>query len=135
MPNMEPLPGGPIGPQCDILFGALHNDGSLATIGPVPHMEPLPGGPIGPQSDILFGALHNVGSMDDGIMPPPGPQSDILLGAVYNDEPLDEGVMPGPAPFLFGAVHNDGSLATIGPVGICPGPRTDFDDTWCACCS
>ena len=138
--SCEPMPDGelgpflgPIGPQSDILFGALHNSGAhiAGNVGAMPDGELGPFlGPIGPQSDILFGALHNsgahiagnVGAMPDGelgpFLGPIGPQSDILFGALHN-----------------GGAHIAGNVGALsaGPMpnpdlldeGVMPGPCPD----------
>ena len=119
--SYEPMPDGgselgpflgPPGPQCDILFVALHNGdvpppwGIVDDIGSLSY-EPMPDGgpelgpflgPPGPQCDILFGALHNGGSHIAGNV---GALN--ACGSMPNPYPLDEGVMPGPCPdVLFG---------------------------------
>ena len=71
--SYEPMPDGgpelgpflgPPGPQCDILFGALHDGGShiagnvgaLNACGPMPNPYPLDEGVMpGPCPDVLFG--------------------------------------------------------------------------------
>ena len=104
---------GPIGPQCDIMCGALNHGGAriAGNVGALSDCEPMPNGglgpflgPIGPQCDIMCGALNHGGARIAGNV------GQLNAMPMPNGWPLDEGVMPGPAPFLFGGIGANGGV-------------------------